>query len=46
MPVIKQHFIPQFILHNFADENDLLTIIDKQSAPARIITTKTSAVLF
>ena len=46
MPVIKQHFIPQFILRNFADENDLLTIIDKQSAPARIITTKPSAVLF
>ena len=46
MRVIKQHFIPQFILHNFADENDLLTIIDKQSAPARIITTKPSAVLF
>ena len=46
MPVIKQHFVPQFILRNFADSNGFLTIIDKQSAPARIITTKPSAVLF
>ena len=46
MPVIKQHFVPQFILRNFADSNGFLTIIDKQSVPARIITTKPSAVLF
>lgn len=46
MPVIKQHFVPQFIMRNFADENDLLTIIDKQASPAKLITSKSSAILF
>lgn len=46
MPVIKQHFVPQFIMRNFADENDLLTMIDKQSSPAKLITSKSSALLF
>lgn len=46
MPVIKQHYIPQFIIRNFSDDNELLTIIDKQSIPARSITSKSSAILF
>jgi hypothetical protein len=46
LPVIKQHFVPQFIMRNFADENDLLTIIDKQASPAKLITSKSSAILF
>lgn len=46
MPVIKQHFVPQFIMRNFADENDLLTIIDKQTSPAKLIMSKSSALLF
>ena len=46
MPVIKQHFVPQFIMRNFTDEHNLLTIIDKNSSPTRIIATKPNAVLF
>lgn len=46
MPVIKQHYIPQFIIRNFADENELLTILDKQSFPVRSIISKSSAILF
>ena len=46
MPVIKQHYVPQFIMRNFADENGLLCIIDKQSSPIRAITSKATAILF
>ena len=46
MPVIKQHFVPQFIMRNFTNEHNLLTIIDKNSSPTRIIATKPNAVLF
>ncbi len=46
MPVIKQHFVPQFIMRNFADENGLLCIIDKQSSPIRAIESKSTAILF
>lgn len=46
MPVIKQHYVPQFIMRNFADENGLLCIIDKQSSQIRAITSKSTAILF
>lgn len=46
MPVIKQHYVPQFIMRNFADENGLLCIIDKQSSSIRAITSKATAILF
>lgn len=46
MPVIKQHYVPQFIMRNFADENGLLCIIDKQSSPIRDIKSKSTAILF
>ena len=46
MPVIKQHYVPQFIMRNFADEKGLLCIIDKQSSPIRAITSKATAILF
>ena len=46
MPVIKQHYVPQFIMRNFADENGLLCIIDKQSSPIRAIKSKSTAILF
>lgn len=46
MPVIKQHYVPQFIMRNFADENGLLCIIDKQSSPIRAIESKSTAILF
>ena len=46
MPVIKQHYVPQFIMRNFADENGLLCIIAKQSSPIRAITSKATAILF
>ena len=46
MPVIKQHYVPQFIIRNFADENGLLCIIDKQSSPIRDIKSKSTAILF
>ena len=46
MPVIKQHYVPQFIMRNFADENGLLCIIYKQSSPIRAITSKATAILF
>lgn len=46
MPVIKQHYVPQFIMRNFADENGLLCIIDKQSSPIRAITSKATTILF
>lgn len=46
MPVIKQHYVPQFIMRNFADEKGLLCIIDKQSSPIRAIASKATAILF
>ena len=46
MPIIKQHYVPQFIMRNFADENGLLCIIDKQSSPIRAFTSKATAILF
>lgn len=46
MPVIKQHYVPQFIMRNFADENGLLCIIDKQSSPIRAIESKSTSILF
>lgn len=46
MPTIKQHFIPQFVMRNFTDENDRLCVIDKNSSPIRIIHPKTTGILF
>lgn len=45
MPVIKQHYVPQFIMRNFADENGWLCVIDKKASPMRVKKLKTNAIL-
>ena len=45
MPVIKQHYVPQFIMRNFTDENGWLCVIDKKASPMRVKKLKTNAIL-
>lgn len=46
MQIIKQHFVPRFVMKNFADEKERLCVIDKNSSPIRIIYPKTTGILF
>lgn len=46
MPTKKEHYVPRFIINNFADKNGKVKIIDKNSKSVCAVTRSSDAVLF